>query len=321
MVLEWVLDRQPSGDAGVLVYIRVDDVDASLETISEAGGEIVLPRTDEGEGPAYATFGTRPETSSESFKKAASRGAGGQARGLFGSEPFPPSVDFLLPSADLERPAIERKCSILVRCGYRPGRPSEKLESLEEVCRDSAVAEAFIETVCASPIQRAGGFDAGTLGLSRGCFRRFHEHLADAVAMVRLVDHEGCDPALRAPVVRHWYEEVDCGPNERPAVVGDDHVSPRIGEHVFEPPAKVPLRSADGLSGRTGERAHRHPPAEPSELPLPSSPPEYERVPESAPLRLMPPAGASRCHSASRSLPSAVRRRDRARGPHTGCGV
>src|SRR5262249_41634841 len=41
-----------------------------------------------------------------------------------------------------------------------------------------------------------------------------------------------------APVVRHWYEEVGCGPNERPAVVGDDHVSPRIGEHVFEPPAK-----------------------------------------------------------------------------------
>lgn len=53
---EWVLDRQPAGDAGVLVYIRVDDVDASLETITEEGGEIVLPRTDEGEGLAYATF-------------------------------------------------------------------------------------------------------------------------------------------------------------------------------------------------------------------------------------------------------------------------
>jgi predicted enzyme related to lactoylglutathione lyase len=53
---EWVLDRQPAGDAGVLVYIRVDDVDASVETITEAGGEIVLPRTDEGEGLAYATF-------------------------------------------------------------------------------------------------------------------------------------------------------------------------------------------------------------------------------------------------------------------------
>jgi uncharacterized protein len=53
---EWVLDRQPAGDAGVLVFIRVDDVDASLEKIVEAGGEIVLPRTHEGEGLAYATF-------------------------------------------------------------------------------------------------------------------------------------------------------------------------------------------------------------------------------------------------------------------------
>src|SRR5262249_22666325 len=142
--------------------------------------------------------GPRPATSSESFKKAASGGAGRQARGLFGSEPFPPSVDFLLPSADLERPAIERKCSILVRCGYRPGWPSENLESLEEVCRGSAVAEAFIETVCASPME---WLRCGTLGLSRGRFRRFHEHLADTVATVRLVDHEG--------VIRHQ-EPLSC---------------------------------------------------------------------------------------------------------------
>ena len=40
----------------MLVYIRVDDVDASLERITEAGGEIVLARTEEGEGLAYATF-------------------------------------------------------------------------------------------------------------------------------------------------------------------------------------------------------------------------------------------------------------------------
>jgi uncharacterized protein len=38
---EWVLDRQPAGDAGVLVYVRVDDVNA------------ILPQ---GEGMAYATF-------------------------------------------------------------------------------------------------------------------------------------------------------------------------------------------------------------------------------------------------------------------------
>jgi uncharacterized protein len=30
---EWVLDRQPAGDAGVLVYVRVDDVEAILQKI------------------------------------------------------------------------------------------------------------------------------------------------------------------------------------------------------------------------------------------------------------------------------------------------
>jgi predicted enzyme related to lactoylglutathione lyase len=58
---EWLLDRQPAGDTGVLVYIRVDDVDASVETITEAGGEIVLPRTDEGEGLRTRRSETRPE--------------------------------------------------------------------------------------------------------------------------------------------------------------------------------------------------------------------------------------------------------------------
>jgi uncharacterized protein len=53
---EWVLDRRPAGDTGVLVYVRVDDVDTSLNKIVEAGGEIILPRTQEGEGLVYATF-------------------------------------------------------------------------------------------------------------------------------------------------------------------------------------------------------------------------------------------------------------------------
>jgi uncharacterized protein len=53
---EWVPDRQPAGDSGVLVYVRVDDVDASLEKIVVAGGEIVLPSTHEGESLAHATF-------------------------------------------------------------------------------------------------------------------------------------------------------------------------------------------------------------------------------------------------------------------------
>jgi predicted enzyme related to lactoylglutathione lyase len=53
---EWVLDRQPTGDAGVLVFVRVDDVEAILEKIDEAGGAIIVPRTEQGEGIAYATF-------------------------------------------------------------------------------------------------------------------------------------------------------------------------------------------------------------------------------------------------------------------------
>ena len=53
---EWVLDRQPAGDAGVLLYIRVDDVEAILQKIVDAEGEIIVPRTPQGEGIAYATF-------------------------------------------------------------------------------------------------------------------------------------------------------------------------------------------------------------------------------------------------------------------------
>jgi uncharacterized protein len=53
---EWVPDRQPAGDAGILVHVRVDDVEAGLEKIVAAGGEVVVPPTQQGEGIAYATF-------------------------------------------------------------------------------------------------------------------------------------------------------------------------------------------------------------------------------------------------------------------------
>jgi predicted enzyme related to lactoylglutathione lyase len=53
---EWVIDRQAADDTGVLVHVRVDDVEASLAKIIEAGGEIVVPRTPQGEGIVYATF-------------------------------------------------------------------------------------------------------------------------------------------------------------------------------------------------------------------------------------------------------------------------
>lgn len=53
---EWVLDRQPAGDAGVLVFVRVDDVEEILQKIAEAGGEVIVPHTPQGERMAYATF-------------------------------------------------------------------------------------------------------------------------------------------------------------------------------------------------------------------------------------------------------------------------
>jgi predicted enzyme related to lactoylglutathione lyase len=36
--------------------VRVEDVAASLALIVEAGGEVVVPRTEQGEDIAYATF-------------------------------------------------------------------------------------------------------------------------------------------------------------------------------------------------------------------------------------------------------------------------
>ena len=60
----WVTDRPPSGEPGLLLYIRVDSVERALEKIVEAGGEVVTPLTAQGEGEAYATFrdpaGKRP---------------------------------------------------------------------------------------------------------------------------------------------------------------------------------------------------------------------------------------------------------------------
>ncbi len=40
---EWVLGRPPSSELGLLMYIMVDDVAASVEAILANGGEIVQP--------------------------------------------------------------------------------------------------------------------------------------------------------------------------------------------------------------------------------------------------------------------------------------
>jgi predicted enzyme related to lactoylglutathione lyase len=39
----WVLGRAPMKDVGLLLYVMVDDIEAALRAVSEAGGEIVQP--------------------------------------------------------------------------------------------------------------------------------------------------------------------------------------------------------------------------------------------------------------------------------------
>ena len=53
----WVLGRPPSREPGMVTYIMVDNIDATLAEISKAGGQGVTPRTSLGAGSqAYATF-------------------------------------------------------------------------------------------------------------------------------------------------------------------------------------------------------------------------------------------------------------------------
>ena len=52
----WVTGRPPSAEPGLVVYMLVESVERTLETIREAGGEVVTPLTPQGEGEAFATF-------------------------------------------------------------------------------------------------------------------------------------------------------------------------------------------------------------------------------------------------------------------------
>jgi uncharacterized protein len=45
----WVTDRESSGDAGVLPYVYVDDVDQVLTRVSANGGQVVRPPYAEGD--------------------------------------------------------------------------------------------------------------------------------------------------------------------------------------------------------------------------------------------------------------------------------
>ncbi|HEX9216571.1 MAG TPA: VOC family protein [Gemmatimonadales bacterium] len=53
----WVLGRPPSREAGILTYVMVDRVDATLAKVSAAGGRVATPPTPlGGAGEAFATF-------------------------------------------------------------------------------------------------------------------------------------------------------------------------------------------------------------------------------------------------------------------------
>ena len=52
----WVTGRLAASEPGLVVYVMVESVAETLDTIREAGGEVVTPLTPQGEGEAFATF-------------------------------------------------------------------------------------------------------------------------------------------------------------------------------------------------------------------------------------------------------------------------
>jgi predicted enzyme related to lactoylglutathione lyase len=52
----WITRRPPSSEPGLLIYMMVESVERTLDTIRDAGGEVVTPLTPQGEGEAFATF-------------------------------------------------------------------------------------------------------------------------------------------------------------------------------------------------------------------------------------------------------------------------
>ena len=52
----WVTGRGPSREAGILTYIMVDDVAATLRKVNAAGGKTVMPPTAQNGIEAIATF-------------------------------------------------------------------------------------------------------------------------------------------------------------------------------------------------------------------------------------------------------------------------
>lgn len=53
----WVVNRPPSREPGMLVYIMVDDMDVTISKLTKAGGRVVTPKTAIGPGgDSFASF-------------------------------------------------------------------------------------------------------------------------------------------------------------------------------------------------------------------------------------------------------------------------
>ena len=53
----WVLGRPPSREPGILAYVMVDRIEATLSKLASAGGRVATPLTPLGRGgEAFATF-------------------------------------------------------------------------------------------------------------------------------------------------------------------------------------------------------------------------------------------------------------------------
>jgi uncharacterized protein len=48
LIGQWVSDRRPAADSGLLAWISVDSIDATLEAVRAGGGEIVDPPSADG---------------------------------------------------------------------------------------------------------------------------------------------------------------------------------------------------------------------------------------------------------------------------------
>ena len=69
----WVLGRPPSREAGILTYVMVDRVDATLAKVSAAGGRVATPLTPPGR--RLLPSSTRPATCSGSIRSRSDDGS------------------------------------------------------------------------------------------------------------------------------------------------------------------------------------------------------------------------------------------------------